>query len=95
MNPSYGIIMWVIVGALAGWIGSKIMGTDARQGGLANIIVGIVGAVIGGFVTRVAFGDSSANNGFVASLLVAVLGSVILLGLYKALVGSRVSRPRV
>ena len=37
MNPAYGIIMWIIIGALAGWIGSKIMGTDARQGSLANV----------------------------------------------------------
>ena len=92
MNPAYGIVMWVIVGALAGWIGSKVMGTDAQQGGLANVIIGVIGAVIGGFVTRAFFGDSASNNGFVASLLVATLGSVILIGLYKALTGSRVHR---
>jgi uncharacterized membrane protein YeaQ/YmgE (transglycosylase-associated protein family) len=89
MNPSYGIIMWVIIGALAGWIGSKIMGTDAQQGGLANVIIGVIGAVIGGFVTRAFFGDSHSNNGFVASLLIATLGSVILIGLYRALTGAR------
>ncbi len=94
MNPSYGIIMWIIVGALAGWIGSKVMGTDARQGGLANVIVGVIGAVIGGFVTRAFFGDSSGNNGFLASLLVSTLGAVILIALYKAVVGgpSRITR---
>ena len=92
MNPAYGIVMWVIVGALAGWIGSKVMGTDPQQGGLANVIIGVIGAVIGGFVTRAFFGDSASNNGFVASLLVATLGSVILIGLYKALTGSRVHR---
>ena len=92
MNPSYGIIMWVIIGALAGWIGSKIMGTDHRQGGLANILVGIVGAVVGGFLTRALFGDNTGNNGFIASFLVALLGSVILIGLYKAVAGRGVSR---
>jgi uncharacterized membrane protein YeaQ/YmgE (transglycosylase-associated protein family) len=93
MNPSYGIIMWVIIGALAGWIGSKIMGTDARQGGLANVIVGVIGAVVGGFVTRAAFGDNPGNNGFFASLLVAVLGAVVLIWLYKAITRrSRVTR---
>jgi uncharacterized membrane protein YeaQ/YmgE (transglycosylase-associated protein family) len=92
MNPAYGIIMWVIVGALAGWIGSKVMGTDSQQGGLANVIIGVIGAVIGGFVTRAFFGDSPSNNGFIASLLVAVLGAVILIGLYKALTGRRVLR---
>jgi uncharacterized membrane protein YeaQ/YmgE (transglycosylase-associated protein family) len=95
MNPSYGIIMWLIVGALAGWIGSKVMGTDARQGGLANIIVGVIGAVIGGFVARAFFGDNPGNNGFFASLLVAVVGAVILLAIYKAVVGSRGLRTRV
>jgi uncharacterized membrane protein YeaQ/YmgE (transglycosylase-associated protein family) len=92
MNPSYGIIMWVIVGALAGWLGSKIMGTDARQGGLANVIIGVIGAVVGGFVTRAFFGDNPGNNGFIASLLVAILGAVILLGLYKAITSRRLVR---
>ncbi|MDZ4697440.1 MAG: GlsB/YeaQ/YmgE family stress response membrane protein [Deltaproteobacteria bacterium] len=85
MNPAYGIIMWVIIGALAGWIGSKIMGTDARQGGLANIIIGVVGAVLGGFIARNIFGDSSSNNGFFASALVALLGAVVVIGAWKAL----------
>ena len=49
MNPGYGIILWIVIGALAGWVGSKIMGTDARQGGVANIIIGMIGEVVGGF----------------------------------------------
>jgi uncharacterized membrane protein YeaQ/YmgE (transglycosylase-associated protein family) len=89
MNPGYGILMWIIIGALAGWIGSKIMGTDARQGGLANVIVGVVGAVLGGFLTRVFFGDSPGNNGFIASFFVALLGAVIVIGLWRAVAGRR------
>jgi uncharacterized membrane protein YeaQ/YmgE (transglycosylase-associated protein family) len=85
MNPAYGIIMWIVIGALAGWIGSKIMGTDARQGGLANIVVGVIGAILGGFVTRALFGDSPGNNGFIASFFVALLGAVIVIAAYKAL----------
>jgi uncharacterized membrane protein YeaQ/YmgE (transglycosylase-associated protein family) len=92
MNPAYGIIMWVIIGALAGWLGSKIMGTDARQGGVANVIVGVLGALIGGFLTRVLFGDSPGNNGFFASLLVALLGAVVVIGIYKAIAGPRTTR---
>ncbi len=76
--------MWIIVGALAGWIGSKIMGTDKAQGGVMNIVVGVVGAVIGGFVTRALFADNSANNGFIASFFVALLGSVLLIGIVRA-----------
>jgi uncharacterized membrane protein YeaQ/YmgE (transglycosylase-associated protein family) len=89
MNPAYGIIMWIVIGALAGWLGSKIMGTDARQGGLANIIVGVIGAIVGGFVARAAFGDSSSNNGFFASLLVALLGACLVIGIWKAVSGRR------
>lgn len=89
MNPGYGIIMWVIIGALAGWIGSKIMGTDAKQGGLANIILGIVGALVGGFVARNVFGDASSNNGMIASFLVALLGACIVIGVWKAVSGRR------
>jgi uncharacterized membrane protein YeaQ/YmgE (transglycosylase-associated protein family) len=87
MNPSYGIILWIIIGALAGWIGSKIMGTDRQQGGFMNILVGVVGAVIGGFLARNLLGDMSANNGFIASFFVALLGSVVLIGVVRALRG--------
>jgi len=85
MNPAYGILMWIVIGALAGWIGSKIMGTDSQQGGFANIAIGVVGALIGGFLARVLFGDSSANNGFIASFFVALLGSVLLIAALKGI----------
>ncbi len=91
MNPAYGIIMWIIIGALAGWIGSKVMGTDRRQGGLANIIVGVIGAVLGGFLTRTLFGDSAGNNGFIASFLVALLGACVVIGIWKALTRRRLA----
>ena len=89
MNPSYGIIMWIIMGALAGWIGSKIMGTDARQGGLANIVVGVVGAVIGGFLTSFLFHDAKSNNGFIASFFVSLFGACVVIGVWKAVAGRR------
>ncbi len=85
MNPSYGIIGWIIIGALAGWIGSKLMGTDARQGGVANIIIGIIGAILGGYLTRTFFGNNLGNNGLIASFGVALLGSCIVIFLWKAL----------
>ncbi len=89
MNPSYGIILWIVIGALAGWVGSMIMGTNARQGSLLNIVVGIIGAVLGGFVTRSMFGDYSGNNGLFASFGVALLGSCLLLGIVKLVTGHR------
>jgi uncharacterized membrane protein YeaQ/YmgE (transglycosylase-associated protein family) len=85
MNPSYGILMWIVIGALAGWIGSKIMGTDARQGGLANVVVGVIGALVGGFLTRVFFGDMPGNNGLVASTLVALVGACVVIAVWKGL----------
>ena len=83
MEGSMGIILWIIFGALAGWIGSKIMNTDAEQGALINIVVGIIGAFIGGFVFSM-FGGSDITGFNIYSLLVAVVGSVILLGIVKA-----------
>lgn len=79
-----GIIAWIIMGALAGWIASKIMGTDEEQGAFANILVGIIGALVGGFVFN-AFGGSGVNGFNLYSLLVATLGSIVVLALYKAL----------
>jgi len=84
-----GYIAWLVLGALAGWIASKIMGTDAEQGAIANIVVGIIGAMIGGFVFN-QFGSSSVNGFNVYSLLVAVVGAVILLFIYKLVTGKKV-----
>lgn len=78
-----GIIGWIVLGGIAGWIASMIMGKDASMGVMANIIVGIIGALIGGFVFSL-FGNNDAVNGFnLGSLLVAVLGSVLLLWIVK------------
>ncbi len=93
MNPSYGIILWIVIGALAGWVGSMIMGTNARQGSLMNIVVGIIGGVLGGFLTRSMFGDYSGNNGLFASFGVALLGACVLLGIVKLVTGNRPGRP--
>ena len=89
MNPAIGYLGWIIIGALAGWIGSKLMGTDARQGGLANIVVGIIGAFVGGFVTQRFFGDNLGNNSLVASFGVALVGSCIVIFVWKALSRAR------
>jgi uncharacterized membrane protein YeaQ/YmgE (transglycosylase-associated protein family) len=72
------IILWIIFGALAGWIASMIMGRNASMGALANIIVGIVGALIGGFIMQ-ALGVSGFPSFSIIGLIVAILGAVILL----------------
>ena len=78
------LIWWVVLGALAGWIASMIMGTNRQQGLLMDIVVGIVGAIIGGYVVSL-FGLGA--GGFIWSLLVAVLGAVILLWLMRLVRG--------
>jgi len=78
-----GIISWIVLGGLAGWIASMIMGTDKSMGVMANIFVGIVGALIGGFLLSV-FGGSGVTGFNIWSLAVAILGSIILLGIVKA-----------
>ncbi len=75
-------LIWIVFGALVGWIASMIMGTNAQQGALANIVVGILGAFIGGFVMN-AFGQSGVSGFNIYSTIVAILGAVILLWLYR------------
>ena len=72
-----GIIGWIIIGGLAGWVASKIMNTDAQQGIILNIVVGIVGAVIAGLL----FGVNMNAGVTVESFLYALLGAVILLAI--------------
>ena len=72
-------LVWIIFGALAGWIASMIMGKNAQMGALANIVVGIVGAVIGGFLMTNVFGASGVTGFNLPSMLVAIVGAVILL----------------
>ncbi|MBC7581666.1 GlsB/YeaQ/YmgE family stress response membrane protein [Aeromicrobium sp.] len=76
-------IVWIIFGALAGWVASMIVKTNDSQGAIANIVVGIIGAFIGGYVVQL-FGSDGVTGFNLSSFLVAVLGSVILLVLFKA-----------
>lgn len=77
-----GIILWIIFGGLVGWVASLIMRTDAQQGILLNIGVGIIGAVIGGLVMSF-IGGTSVTGFNLYSFLVALLGAVIFLGIIK------------
>ncbi|WP_377640011.1 GlsB/YeaQ/YmgE family stress response membrane protein [Oryzobacter terrae] len=78
-----GIIAWIIIGGIAGWVASKIMNTDAQQGIILNIVVGIVGALLGGFLLGL-FGMDMEGAGLIASFLTALLGAVVLLFVVKA-----------
>lgn len=74
-------ILWLVVGGLIGWVASKIMRTDAQQGIFLNVVVGIVGALIGGWLIAPLIGGGTINqNDFsLASLLISLVGAVILL----------------
>lgn len=76
------IIIWIIFGALAGWIASIVMKTDAEQGALMNIILGIIGAFLGGFIMNT-FGASGVTGFNFYSLFVAVIGAIVVIGLGK------------
>ena len=78
-----GIITWLLFGALAGWIASLIMKTDEEQGALANIIIGIVGAFIGGALSSLFNGPGVTGFDF-RSLFIAVAGAVVLLFVIRA-----------
>lgn len=76
------LLVYIIFGALAGWLASIIMGTDAQQGAVMNIVVGIIGAFIGGLLMN-AFGAGGVSGFNLYSLVVAVLGSVVFIWLYR------------
>jgi uncharacterized membrane protein YeaQ/YmgE (transglycosylase-associated protein family) len=81
-------IIWLIVGGLLGWVASMIMGTNDKQGMFLNIIVGIVGAFLGGLILARMFNTGTINQGdfSMSSLLVSLVGAVILLfivGLFR------------
>ena len=81
------IIAWLVLGLIAGFIGSKIV-NKSGEGVLLDIILGIVGAVVGGYVFTL-FGASGVNGLNIYSLLVAVVGSILVLVIYHAIAGRR------
>jgi len=76
-------IIWLVVGGLIGWIASIIMKTNAQQGAILNVVVGIVGSMIGGWVIAPLLGSATVNqNDFsLRGLLASLLGAVILLAI--------------
>lgn len=80
-------IIWIIVGGILGWLASMVMKTDAEQGMILNVIVGIIGAFLGGWLLAPLFGTGTINSDdfSVTSLLVSFLGAVILLAIVNLL----------
>ncbi|HWY62922.1 MAG TPA: GlsB/YeaQ/YmgE family stress response membrane protein [Rhizomicrobium sp.] len=84
------ILGWIIFGALTGWVASKIV-NKRGEGCMVNTALGLVGAVVGGFIFR-ELGVRYVFQGFFVSMFVAVIGAVIVLFVYHAVTGSRTLR---
>jgi len=86
------IISWLIIGLIAGWLASNIMGAGG-YGVVGDIVVGLIGAVIGGFLVSLlrpgGFSDNFDTGSFILNVIVAVIGAVILIAILRAVSGSR------
>ena len=87
------LIFWIIVGGILGWVASLIMRTGAQQGIILNIVVGIVGALLGGWLLAPLLGTSTINQQdfSMSSLIVSLIGAVILLAIINLV---RKGKPR-
>jgi len=77
------ILVWIIFGGLVGWVASMFMGTDGQQGILLNVVVGIIGAVFGGWIMTF-FGQAGVSGFNFYSFVVALIGAVVLIYIVKA-----------
>ncbi len=85
-----GILAWIIVGLIAGWLAGLVM-KGGGYGVIGDIILGIVGGLIGGFLASAVFGVPNAVNGFnLTSILIAFIGAVVLVAIVRAVSGRRV-----
>lgn len=85
------LIIWLVVGGVVGWLASIIMKRDAQQGILMNIIVGIIGALLAGWLISPLVGVGSINDGLsIGSFLVSLLGAVVLLAIVNLVQRGRV-----
>lgn len=82
------ILIWLVVGGIIGWVASLVMRTDAKQGLLLNIVVGVIGAVLGGWLITPLLGQQvTINEGVYSpmSIAVSLIGAIILLAIFNLL----------
>ena len=84
-----GSIGWIIIGGLAGWIASKFMGTDRQMGIFLNVIVGIIGGWLGGFLLRGLLHADTQSFGKLLTFVTAIAGACILLFIVKLVTGRK------
>jgi uncharacterized membrane protein YeaQ/YmgE (transglycosylase-associated protein family) len=89
---SMGWLAWIIIGAVAGWLASMAMRTNREQGLLLDIIVGIVGAFLGGLLFNM-FGAAGVTGFNIWSLFVAFIGAVVLLAIVRLVTGRSIPAP--
>lgn len=77
------LLLWIVFGALVGWIASLVMRSDAQQGAFLNIVVGVVGAVLGGWLMSL-FGQTGVTGFNLYSFIVALLGAIVLIAIVRA-----------
>ena len=82
-----GIIAWIVLGAIAGWITNLIMG--GKEGIIATIILGIIGAVVGGWLAGTVLKVADVTGINIESIVVAVIGAVIVVAVYRLVMGRR------
>jgi uncharacterized membrane protein YeaQ/YmgE (transglycosylase-associated protein family) len=83
-----GLIAWIIFGAIAGWVASKIVGRDDQMGCLTNIVVGVIGAFLGGAIVGLFTGGFSVGFN-ITSFIVAVIGAIVLLAIVNLIFGRK------
>lgn len=88
MDQGHGIIAWIIIGALAGWITGKIM-KGSGFGFIMDMVVGLIGAMIGGFISYHLGLGGVREHGLIMSIVIAVIGAVILTFLLRLVSGNR------
>ena len=84
MNP-LGIIVWIIVGASGGWLASRITGTDGRSGALANVFIGVLGALVAGFITHAVLAGLGFENLDISGVAGALFGTCAVVFGWRAL----------
>lgn len=79
-----GVLLWILFGGIVGWVASLIMKTDAQQGMFLNIVIGIVGGVLGGWLMSI-IGATGVNGFNIYSFIVALIGASVLIAIVQAI----------
>ncbi len=90
MDQGHGIIAWIIIGIIAGWITGKLM-SGGGYGAIMDMVVGLIGALVGGFIMSHLFGVA-ASGGWIYSIIVAVVGAVLLTFLLRLVTKGSVNK---